>query len=115
MSPWISRGLLVSIKKKNGFYKKLIKNTTPTRELQYKAYKNKLNHLIRIAKHSYYENKFDQAKDNLKETWRLINEVINKNKKIHSLLSSLKSGDRIISDPLEIAKDFANTWTKSRN
>ena len=64
MTPWISRGLLVSIKK-NGFYKKLIKNTTPARELQYKAYKNKLNHLIRIAKRSYYENKFDQAKDNL--------------------------------------------------
>ena len=111
MTPWISRGLLVSIKKKNGFYTKLIKNTTPARELQYKAYKNKLNNLIRIAKRSYYENKFDQAKDNLKETWRLINEVIHKNKKIHSPLSSFKSGDRIISDPLEIANGLCKYFT----
>ena len=29
MTPWISRGLLVSIKKKNGLYKKLIKKQLP--------------------------------------------------------------------------------------
>ena len=111
MTPWISKGLLVSIKKKNGLYKKLIKNTTPARESQYKTYKNKLNHLIRIAKRFYYDNKFEQAKDNLKETWRLINEVINKDKKIHSLPSSFKSGGKIISDPLEIANGFCKYFT----
>ena len=111
MTPWISKGLLGSIKKKNRLYKKLIKNTTSARESQYKAYKNKLNHLIGIAKQSYYDNKFEQAKDNLKETWRLINEVINKDKKIYSPPSFLKSGDKIISDPLEIANGFCKYFT----
>lgn len=44
-------------------------------------YKNKLNHLIKIAKKTYNEFKFQNAKSDFKHTWRLINEVINTGKK----------------------------------
>ena len=50
----------------------------PVRESQYKIYRNKLNHLIRISKRNYYDERFDSEKNNLRETWKLINEVINK-------------------------------------
>ena len=49
-------------------------------ELQYKPYKNKLTDFIRIAKHHYYDQRFDSAENYLNETWKLINEVINKRK-----------------------------------
>ncbi len=56
--PWISKGILVSVRKKNRLYKMFIKRPTARREQQYKAYKNKLNYLIRIAKRTYYDDEF---------------------------------------------------------
>jgi len=44
-TPWLSRGLLKSINKKNRLYKKLVRSPTTSCELKYKAHKNKLNHL----------------------------------------------------------------------
>ena len=79
-SPWLSRGLLKSINKKNRLYKKLVQSPTTSCELKYKAYKNKLNHLIRIAKRTYYDSKLEDAKNDLRTTWKLLNEVINKRK-----------------------------------
>ena len=48
-SPWITPGLLKSINKKNRLYKKFIRSPSLSNERKYKTYKNKLNHLIRIA------------------------------------------------------------------
>ena len=76
-SPWLTRAILKSINRKNSLYKKLIKSPSRSCELQYKTYKNKLNHIIRIAKRSYYDNKYGNAKKDLKLTWKLLNEVIN--------------------------------------
>ena len=52
-SPWITKGLSISVRKKNRLYKKFIMNPTAARESRYKSYKNKLNHLIRIAKAAF--------------------------------------------------------------
>jgi hypothetical protein len=102
---------LVSVRKKNKLYKKYLGNPTLQRELHYKRYKNKLNHLIRNAKKTYYDNKFDRAKSNLKETWKLINEVINTKSKKSSLPSSFKSNGTVITVPLEIANGFCKYFT----
>ncbi len=79
-NPWITAGLLVSVSKKNRLYKKYMNNPTTYRERKYKEYKNKLNHL-RITKRICYDVKFEQAKSDVKTTWKLINEVINVHKK----------------------------------
>ncbi len=58
-------------------------NPTTYRERKYKEYKNKLNHFTRITKRIYYDAKFEQAKSDVKTTWKLINEVINIHKRNH--------------------------------
>ena len=50
--PWISLGLLKSIKKKNKLYKQYLSNPSNHSEVHYKRYKNKLNHSLRVAKTS---------------------------------------------------------------
>lgn len=110
-SPWITKGILISVRKKNRLYKKYLANPTSARESQYKVYKNKLNHLIRIAKRTYYDKKFERAKHNLKETWKLINEVINIKSKKPSLPSLFRSNGTTITDPLEIANGFCKYFT----
>ena len=110
-SPWLSRGLLKSIDKKNSLYKKFVQSTTSSRELRYKAYKNKLNHLIRIAKRTYYDSKLEDAKNDIRTTWKLLNEVINKRKNNPSLPSSFKSDGKTITDPMDIANRFCKYFT----
>ena len=79
-SPWLSRGLL--------------KSSSTSSAMKYKAYKNKLTHLIRITKRKYYDIKFENARNDLKTTWKLLNEVINKRKSKSSLPISFKSEGR---------------------
>ena len=61
-TPWITKGLLTAIKKKKRLYKQFLNSSNPQQEARYKLYKNKLNHLIRIAKRNYYDSKFIMAK-----------------------------------------------------
>jgi hypothetical protein len=94
LSPWITKSLLISIKKRKKLHKKLLSSPNPARKSYYKKYRNKLNHLIRTAKRTYYDNRFNLAKTNLKETWKLINEVINKSKRKTPLSPTFNYGNK---------------------
>ena len=52
--------------------------------------------------------KFLSAKNDLKETWKLVFEVINNRRRKASLPSSFRSDDRVITDPFEIANTFCS-------
>jgi hypothetical protein len=90
-------------------------NPTSYRERKYKEYKNKLNHLIRIAKRTYYDTKLEQANSDLKTTWKLINEVINIRKKKSSYPTSFNINKNMISDPKKIADKFCQYFTNVAN
>ena len=77
-SPWLSPGLLKSVNKKNRLHKKFVSSPSTSSETKYQAYKNKLTHLIRIAKRKYNDSKFENARNDLKTTWKLLKAVINK-------------------------------------
>ena len=66
--PWITKGILKSVRKKNLLYKRFLANSTPYREKLYKSYKNKLTHSLRVAKRLYYNKKLDEYKSNAKLT-----------------------------------------------
>ena len=110
-SPWLSPGLLKSVNKKNRLHKKFVSSPSASSETKYQAYKNKLTHLIRIAKRKYYDSKFENARNDLKTTWKLLNEVINKRKSKSSLPTSFKSEGRTLTDPMEIADRFCKYFT----
>ena len=59
--PWLSKGLLKSIGKQNRLDKRYL--NCPSINItfnNYKKYKNKLKHSLRIAKHLYYEQQLQQ-------------------------------------------------------
>jgi len=109
--PWISQGLLKSIKKKNKLYKKYLRNPNSISETTYKNYKNKLSHSIRIAKRLYLDRKFTENKSNIKQTWKILNNIMNKRK--HKSLSNtvFNCGNREVSDPLETANGFCQYFS----
>ena len=61
-------------------YHRYVNNPSVPNENTYKRFKNKLNHLLRIAKREYYENQIKYAQSNIKHTWKILNEVINRKK-----------------------------------
>ena len=109
--PWLSNGLLNSIKKKNKLYKKFLQNPTPQSVTFYKTYKNKLNHSLRISKRLYYEKKLENCKSNNRATWKLLNEIICKKKAKVIQTSAFKADNLEIFDPEEIANRFCNYFT----
>ena len=110
-TPWISKGLLVSTRKKNRLYKKFINNPNQARNDLHKTYKNKLNHLIRIARRNYYDERLRNAKNNIKVSWKLIHEVLNNKKTKHTLPSTFKVDGKKSTDKLEIADKFCKYFT----
>jgi hypothetical protein len=77
---WLSKVLLKSIKRENVLYRQYVSNPTYNRECFYKSYRNRLNHSLRLAKRLYYNETLDKSKSNLKRTWKILNEVINRKK-----------------------------------
>ena len=103
--PWLTRSLLKSIKRKNILYKQSLQKPSTDRELKYKKYKNKLTQSLRLAKRLYYETKLEESKkSNMKSTWRILNEVINRKKMNTSKSVTFSQNNQNISDPLEIDK-----------
>ena len=61
-NPWITKGLLKSVRKKNSLYKPFLAKPTAHHENLYKCYKNKLTHSLRVAKRLYYNKKLCEYK-----------------------------------------------------
>ena len=78
--PWLSKGLLKSVKRKNKLYKQYLSDPSSQKKALHKEYRNKLNHSLRIAKRLYYDKKLNESKNNLRATWRVLNDLINRRK-----------------------------------
>ena len=78
MQPWLTKGLLNACKKQKMLYKQFLKNRNTASELRYKNYKNKLTKIKRICKKQYYGKLLDNHKNDIKGTWRILNQLIRK-------------------------------------
>ena len=98
--PWLTEGLIQSIKRKNKLYRKRKNNL-----IKYTSYRNRLNHILRIAERRHYSDILDQNKHNLSKVWKIINGIIGKHKTT-SYNNRFKLNNITITDPSEIAKQF---------
>ena len=80
LSPWMTKGLLKSSKVKHKLYDKFLKRKTYANEQKYKNYKNLFETLKFKSKKNYYSKLISKYKNNLKNTWSVIKEVIGKTK-----------------------------------
>ena len=85
-SPWMTQCIAKSVMTKNKLCKTYLKNPSKRNGKKYKRYKNKLNHVIKIAKKTYYEEQLIEHKHDTRMTWRTLNEVMNKKKTNKGLL-----------------------------
>ena len=97
--PWFTKGLAKSIRKKNMLYQSFLNNPNSSNENAYKSYKNKLTLSLQVAKRLYYEKQIEKLKSNAKATWKVLNEIPNRNKGKRGLPSIFRADSREISNP----------------
>jgi hypothetical protein len=82
--PWITGGLLNSLRTKDKLYLKLKKSNNRNdylqREEAYKQYRNIYNKLIRVSKKLFWLEQFEKYKSDVKQTWKNINVLLNRTK-----------------------------------
>lgn len=112
LKPWITSGLIKSIRKRDYLSKK-VKSQPFNLSLKatYTNYRNTLTQLIRTTKHNYYRNKINEAGNNLRRVWSIINEVTECNTKRDDIKHKIKNidGDEIDSNN---TKSVANTFNE---
>ena len=111
MNPWLTNGLLKSIRTK--YDKKFMKTKDKKHYAKYKIYRDKINHLIRASKNLYYKNYFTQYKKNSKKIWDGINNIlITKQKSTNSKINIIEN-NTFITDQLEVANKFNIFFTNT--
>ena len=69
----------------------------------YKQVRCKANNLNRKMKREYFSNKLESCEGNIKETWKTVNQLINKRSKTTNILS-IKEDEKVISNPQDLAE-----------
>ena len=108
---WLSEGLKLSIKKKNKLYVKSKKDPTLNNIQTYKLYKNKLNKLLSIVERNHYSKILSDNRKNLKKSWKIIKEVINKSNTTPTAISKFNINDKDVTNPKEISDHFNSFFT----
>ena len=80
-------------------------------ELKYKTYKNKLTYVLRCSEKTYYSKLLEKQKNNVQNTWKILNTIINKQFNTPEYPTYFVSNNKQISENKAIANGFNNYFT----
>ena len=106
IEPWITHGILTSRKHKLFLRDSFLKSPTAINKMAYHRYRDLYNNIVKDAKKLYYENKFDEHKNNIKKTWQLLREITKKCKDKSSVIEELNINGETVTKPDIIADSF---------
>jgi len=66
---------------------------------------------LKIAKRLYYERKIEQSNNNIKQTWKYLNKIVNKRRSNSDSNCIFTHNNREVSDPVEIANRFCHYFS----
>ena len=124
--PWVTSGLLISMKKCKNLYKQHAKDRCNIPKWQkYTTYNQELKRIKRKAKINYYTTRCAENKSNSRRLWGTINQVIRKSNNKTEVIEKLKidnlyefNGQRISEEFAKyfatIGKSYANNMQKPK-
>ena len=110
-NPWITSGILTSIRHKNKSYTKYIKRKSPTLFEEFKKYRNRLTHLKEAAKRNYFHDLFKNSKNSL-DTWKCINQLLRKTKPKTTIPNTIHADGQVITSPQSICEKLNDHFVK---
>ena len=101
--PWITSEIISNIKKRQHYFVLYCQNKIP--KDFYTHSRNFVTGQIRRSRKDYYEHKFHAAENDIKQTWRIINNSINTKKsyKVENIVKKLIQDDVVHEDSEDIA------------
>ena len=110
-SKWVTSGILKSIRFKDKLYIKLKSTSTDNNQYEsiltnYRTYSKILKQSINLAKRKHYYHCFDKFKSDMKKTWSVINEVVNKDNSRKNFPEHFKINGLHVSNKQVIANKF---------
>ena len=108
--PWMTNNLLAHINRKNDMYREW-KSTSNNEEyenkkINFKTFDKIVTEEIKNAKHQYYFDTFTSHKNNIKKTWKTIDETLNRGKRRTQFPNEFTIDNKSIADHKEIADNF---------
>jgi len=113
--PWITKGLQISIKRRDRLLKQyikakniIVKSATYT---EYKKLRNEIVKLIQTSKNNFYANYFHVNNKNLRKIWSGIKSIINIRDQTSSPPTCIQQNDKLLTEPVDIANSFIKTYS----
>ena len=104
--PYITKGILVSIRHKNKLLKKYLENDTAINEMNYKRFRNKLVNLIKRSEENYHRSLISKNNNNNKQLWKCFGKILNKKKIKHNRITSLEVNSSTTTNQQQIVEEF---------
>lgn len=111
---WISRGLKISCKTKRSLRYKYYANKTIANRTKYLSYAALLKKCIHNSKQQSNIKFINNSKNKCRATWTVIQEQIS-NANQQDNITSIKTNNSIITDPVDIATAFNNNFINTTN
>ena len=110
LKPWLTPGILKSIKTKRSTLTKYNKKKDNTLLTEFKTYRRNLKKTIKLSKKLYYKDFFQKHANNIKKTWKQINHILHRNK-TNQQATQLMIDGTLTSDKKKIANAFNKYFT----
>ena len=111
IEPFMSSDLLKSRNNKLSLHSKKVKHPSPENIENYHKYRNIYNKLIRAAKKLYYKRALLQNKSDLRKTWSILKEAMNKGNKKSISIEKLIFDGKICEKTNDISENFNQYFT----
>ena len=106
--PWIDKELKGLMRIRDKLRKSAVKSRSSLIMDSYRQVRNKVSALNIRRKKEYYNNKISACKENVKESWKVINELLNKRSKSSSIDSFTGPGSDTV--PIEDILNVMNSF-----
>ena len=111
--PWINSQIHKMMKIRDKLFKQFKISKSPTDQMAYKQFRNRVVNEIRESKKNRYHQYFDENKGNMKMLREGIKDIIDLKPHNRDTFSHLVDGDGLkITDPISIANKFNDYFTK---
>ena len=106
--PWLTNSLKQACKKKHLLYRQYLKKRSTASEERYNKYKNKLTGILRFCEKTHFTELLGNNQGNIKETWKIINCLINQKSKGTTYPTEFNSNAAKVTGSKNIANRFNN-------
>ena len=111
--PWMTQGILNSVRKKHILYAKFLKSKDDAAYKIYTTHNNRLTRVKEQARDCHFQNDFNETSGDSKMTWKKLNKLLNKPKSSSKLPKCLiKENGELINEPKLIANKLNRYFTE---